>query len=145
TMRDDVAALVPGGGVRVIDPADFVGAGPYDAILELIGGPNMPGNLEALALGGRIVVIGVGAGPVAEVNLLQLMGKRGRISASTLRTRPLEGKAAAAQAVEHHVVPLLATGRVRVPVTDAFPLDQVAAAYERFAAGGKLGKVVLVL
>jgi NADPH:quinone reductase-like Zn-dependent oxidoreductase len=144
-MRDDVAALVPGGGVRVLDPADFVGAGPYDAILELIGGPNMAGNLEALALGGRIVAIGMGGGPVAEINLLQLMGKRGRISASTLRTRPLEGKAVAAQAVERHVVPLLAAGRVRVPVTDTFPLDQVAAAYERFAAGGKLGKVVLVL
>jgi putative PIG3 family NAD(P)H quinone oxidoreductase len=149
TVRDparheEVAEL----GARVIaadDGAALAGAGPYDVILELIGGPNMPANLEALATEGRIVVIGVGAGTVAEVNLHALMDKRAAIHASTLRARPLEGKAAAARAVERHVLPLLADGRIRVPVTATFPLDQVEAAYERFAAGGKLGKVVLLL
>jgi NADPH:quinone reductase-like Zn-dependent oxidoreductase len=132
-------------GARVVDPADFVAAGPFDVVLELIGAPNMPRNLEALATNGRIVVIGVGGGANAEVNLLQLMGKRASIHASTLRARPLEGKSVAALAVEHHVVPLLAAGQVRVPITATFGLDDVAAAYERFAAGGKVGKVVLTL
>jgi NADPH:quinone reductase-like Zn-dependent oxidoreductase len=61
-----------------------------------------------------------------------------------LRARPLEGRAAAVQAVAHHVLPLLAAGRVQVPVTATFGLDDAVAAYERLAAPGKLGKVVLV-
>jgi NADPH2:quinone reductase len=141
-LHDDVRAL---GAEAVVLPDDFVAAGPYDVVLELIGAPNMPRNLEALAPGGRIAVIGVGAGAQADVNLLMLMAKRASIHASTLRARPLEQKAAAAQAVEHHVVPLLARGHVSVPVTDTFPLDDVARAYERFAAGGKLGKLCLTL
>lgn len=137
----DVEAL----GARVVDPADFVAAGPFDVIIELVGGPNMPRNLEALALNGRITAIGFGAGGQAEVNLLMLLAKRGSIMASALRSRPLEEKAAASLTVEHHVVPLLADGRVRVPVMESFKLDDVAAAYERFAQGGKLGKIVLTL
>ena len=61
-----------------------------------------------------------------------------------MRPRPLEEKALAARAVERSVLPLLASGGVRVPVAATYPLDEVEAAYERFAAGGKLGKIVLV-
>jgi NADPH:quinone reductase-like Zn-dependent oxidoreductase len=139
-LADDVRAL---GAASVVAPDAFVAGGPYDVILELIGAPNMPGNLEALAVLGRIAVIGFGAGANAEVNLMLLLAKRGLIRASALRSRPLEGKAAAAQAVEHHVLPLLASGRLTVPVTAAFGLEEAAAAYERFAAGGKLGKIVI--
>lgn len=135
----DVAAL----GATVVDPDDFWDAGPYDVLLELIGGPNLYEDVKALATGGRLVVIGVGAGAKGEVNLLALMSARASIHASTLRARPLEGKAAAADAVERHVVPLLAAGRVQVPILGTYPLDQAAAAYERFAAGGKFGKLVL--
>jgi NADPH:quinone reductase-like Zn-dependent oxidoreductase len=60
-----------------------------------------------------------------------------------LRARPLEEKAAAARAVERHVLPLVGAGAVAVPVAETFPLERVADAYERFAAGGKLGKIVL--
>ena len=62
-------------------------------ILELVGAPNLDENLDALAIGGRISIIGVGAGAKAEINLHKLMGKRGRIHGSTLRTRPIEEKA----------------------------------------------------
>jgi NADPH:quinone reductase-like Zn-dependent oxidoreductase len=105
----------------------------------------MGGNLKSLATLGRIVVIGVGAGPKAEVNLVALMGKRGRISASTLRARPLEEKAAAQRLVERHVLPLVESGAVHVPVAETFPLDAVEDAYERFTAGSKLGKIVLLM
>ena len=91
------------------------------------------------------MVIGVGAGARAELNLLALMGKRASISASTLRPRPLEEKALTARRLERHVLPLLASARIRVPVAETFPLDRVAEAYERFAAGGKVGKIVLEL
>jgi NADPH:quinone reductase-like Zn-dependent oxidoreductase len=97
-----------------------------------------------LATGGRIAVIGVGAGLTAEINLLALMSARGRIHGSTLRARPLAEKATVARRVERHVVPLLARGAVTVPISATFPLADAAAAYERFAAGGKLGKIVLV-
>jgi NADPH:quinone reductase len=138
--HDDMRAL---GADVVVTPDEFAGSGTYDVILELVGAPNMEANLQALATGGRISVIGVGAGGNANVNLLALMQKRGAIHASTLRARPLEAKADAARRVEQHVLPLLADGRVRVPVLATYALDEVEAAYERFAAGGKLGKIVL--
>ncbi|HEV7804460.1 MAG TPA: NAD(P)H-quinone oxidoreductase [Solirubrobacteraceae bacterium] len=141
-LRDGVASL---GAHDVIGPEGFEQQGPFDVVLELVGAPNQPGDLTALATNGRIVVIGVGAGARAELNLLALMGKRARIMASTLRARPLEEKAATARAMEREVLPLFERGDVRVPVAETFALDDVAAAYERFAGGGKLGKVLLEL
>jgi NADPH:quinone reductase len=113
-------------------------------ILELIGAPNLPVDLATLAVGGRISVIGVGAGAAAEIDLLTLMAKRGRIHGSTLRARPLEQKADAARRLEASVIPLVEAGKVTVPMAESFPLDEVGAAYERFRAGGKLGKLVLL-
>lgn len=144
-LREAVAAL---GAHAVIDPSDLAGDDapePFDVILELVGAPNMPINLKRLAVGGRIVVIGVGAGFKAEVNLLALMGKRGKLMGSTLRARPLEEKALATRAVEREVLPLVERGLITVPVAETFAMDDVASAYERFAAGGKLGKIVLEL
>jgi NADPH2:quinone reductase len=140
-LRDQVAAL----GASVIACDGFAEHGPFDMILELVGGPNMPENMTALATGGRITVIGVSAGAKSELNLLALMGKRARIHGSTLRARPLEQKALVARDVEHEVLPLFDSGELSVPIADTFPLDEAAAAYERFAAGGKLGKIVLTI
>jgi NADPH:quinone reductase len=139
SCREQVAAL----GVNAIAPDEFVEAGPFDVILELVGAPNWPGNLEALALRGRIVVIGVGAGAKTELDLRALMMKRARIMASTMRARPLEEKAVATRLVEKAVLPGFVSGDLSVPVAATYPLDQVAEAYDRFKAGGKLGKIVL--
>jgi len=140
-LRDQVLAL---GAHAALDPQATPDAGPYDVLLELVGASNLDANFAALATGGRIVVIGVGGGGFkAELNLLALMGKRARIGASTLRARPLEEKAATARAMERHVLPLFERGQLQVPVAATFPLDDVAQAYERFAAGAKLGKVIL--
>jgi NADPH2:quinone reductase len=140
-LRDGVAQL----GAEVVEPEGFADHGPFDVVLELVGAPNLPDNLSALETGGRIVVIGVGAGFQAELNLLALMGKRARIHGSTLRARPLEEKALTARRMERHVLAVLESGVVRVPIAETFPLDDVAAAYDRFAAGGKLGKLVLMM
>src|SRR4051812_33956985 len=140
-LRPEVEKL----GATAIAPEGFEEHGPFDVVLELVGGPNMAGNLKALETGGRISVIGVGAGPKTELNLLALMGKRARIQGSTLRARPLEQKADAARRLERSVLPLVESEAVRVPVADTFPLDRVEDAYERFAAGGKLGKLVLLI
>jgi NADPH:quinone reductase-like Zn-dependent oxidoreductase len=90
-------------------------------------------------------VIGVGAGAKGELNMLALMGKRARVFGSTMRLRPLEDKALLARRLEQQVLPLFDSGELRVPIAATFPLEQAAAAYERFEAGGKLGKIVLVV
>jgi NADPH2:quinone reductase len=137
--RAEVAAL----GAEVIAPEGFAEHGPFDVILELVGAPNLAEDLTGLGIGGRICVIGVSAGAKAELNLLALMGKRARIHGSTLRARPLEEKALAARRLEHEVLPLFESGALGVPIAETFPLERAAAAYDRFAAGGKLGKIVL--
>jgi putative PIG3 family NAD(P)H quinone oxidoreductase len=140
-LRVEVERL---GAERAIEPGGFEEHGPFDVILELVGAPNFPTNLSALATGGRVVVIGVGAGPKVEgLNLLALMGKRARLMGSTLRARPLEEKALVTRRVERRVLPLLASGALEVPVAESFGLEQVCKAYECFEAGGKLGKIVL--
>jgi len=141
-LWDGVARL---GAAEVVAHDDFADRGPYDVILELVGAVNMAGNLAALNHLGRIVVIGVGAGAGAEVDLLTVMSKRAIITGSTLRARPLEEKALVTRRADVHAVPLLADGAVRVLIEDTYPLKDAAAAYERFAQGGKLGKVVLVI
>jgi NADPH:quinone reductase-like Zn-dependent oxidoreductase len=102
-------------------------------------------DVNSLAIGGRVVIIGVGAGARAEIDLLQLMNRRALVRGSTLRARSLEDKIAAARLVEREVLPLVATQTVRVPVEEVFPMADVDAAYARFAAGGKLGKIILDL
>ncbi|MEV4421723.1 zinc-binding dehydrogenase [Patulibacter sp. NPDC049589] len=145
-LHDGVAAL---GAHEVVFP-DLLAdrdheVEPFDVVLDLVGAPNLAVNLRRLAIGGRIVVIGVGGGAKGEINLHALMSARGRIMASTLRARPLEEKAAAARRIEREVLPLVERGAITVPVAASYPLDDAAAAYDRFAAGGKLGKIVLDL
>jgi len=139
--RDEVGRL---GAHAVIAPDGFQEHGPFDVILELVGAPNLGANVDALATTGRIVVIGIAAGAKAELNLAKLMYKRGRVMASTMRARPLEEKALMTRGLERHVLPLVEQGRIRVPVAETFGLDEAPVAYERFAAGGKLGKLVLL-
>ena len=140
-LRERVAAL----GATAVDPSEVQAHGPYDVILELVGAPNMSANLESLATGGRIAVIGVGGGSNADLNLLGLMAKRARIHGSTLRSRPLEAKADAARRLEAQVLPLFDSGRLHVPIEATFPLQEAAAAYDRFDAGGKFGKIVITM
>lgn len=132
------------GAHEVIRPDRIADCGPYDVSLELVGAPGVEAVLPHLAPGARIVVIGVRAGAKAEVNLLAVMGARATIGGSTLRSRSTEEKAGVAWLVEARAVRLLGEGAVRVPVADTFRMSEAAAAYDRFAAGGKFGKVVLV-
>ena len=118
--------------------------GEYDVILELVGGDLLGQDVERLARGGRLVVIGTGAGARAQVDFGLLMRRRGRILGSTLRSRSAEEKALVVGRLGELALPLLAAGRIAVHVQQAFPLEEAQAAYEAFAAGGKFGKLVLV-
>jgi NADPH2:quinone reductase len=146
TVRNpDLRDAVAGFGATVIEPEGFAQHGPFDVVLELIGAVNMMDNLKALQTGGRITVIGMGGGASGEINLGMLLVKRARIHGSTLRSRPLELKAATARAMERSVLPLLESGAVTVPVAETYPLADAPAAYEHFQRGGKLGKIVLTM
>ena len=138
-MREAVAGL----GADAIATEEFGAHGPYDVTSSSSKRRTWP-EFESIATNGRIVLIGTSAGNRADVNLGAIMQKRARISGSTLRARSLEEKALVARRVEAHVLPLLAGGRLQVPIAATFRLDQVAEAYERFAAGGKFGKIVLL-
>jgi NADPH:quinone reductase len=143
--REELRQAVEALGARAIAPEGFEEQGPFDVVLELVGASNLAGNLGALAIGGRIAVIGVGGtGPKAEINLLSVMQKRARIHGSTLRARPLEEKAIAMRLVEREVLPHFEDGSLTVPVAETFPLERAEDAYTRFESGGKLGKIVLL-
>jgi NADPH2:quinone reductase len=137
--REQIAAL----GVNAIAPAEFAEAGPFDVILELVGAPNFPANLEAIAQCGRIGIVGIGGGAQIDLNLGSLMYKRVRMFGTVMRARSLEEKALMTRGVEKAVLPGFVSGDLSVFVAATYPLDEVAAAYERFQAGGKLGKIVL--
>jgi NADPH2:quinone reductase len=140
-LHEPVSAL----GAMAIDPEGFAEHGPFDVILELVGAVNLEQNLHALETGGRIMIIGTSAGATGEINLGLLMMKRARLLGSTLRARPLELKALTARAVERSVLPAIASGAVKVPIAEVYPLEQAEAAYDHFAGGGKLGKIVLAM
>ncbi len=144
TVRDEARRAEVGTlGASVIEPGQEADHGPYDVVLELVGAASLTNVLPSLATGARVVVIGVGGGGRMELDLLQLMQRRARIGASTMRARSRREKANMAAGVAAHVLPLLVEGRVRVPVCDTFPLPEAEAAYERFRAGAKFGKIVL--
>lgn len=140
--RTELHEAVAAFGATVVEPGEVSASGPYDVVIELVGAPNLATNLESLAIGGRIVVIGTGAGSTTEIDLRQLMVRRAVLRASTLRARSLEEKATVSRLLERHVLPHLEAGRLSVPVAASFPLGEAEGAYGRFREP-KLGKVVL--
>ena len=142
-VRGQVAAL----GAEVIAPGELASRaqelGGADVVVELVGAPNLERDFAALAVKGRIVIVGTGAGDEAPLSLRALMGKRARLIGTVLRARPLEEKATAVQAFAREVVPHLASGRI-VPLVDrVFPAAEATAAFDRMQEQGKLGKVLL--
>ncbi|MHB8312922.1 MAG: zinc-binding dehydrogenase [Candidatus Dormibacteria bacterium] len=140
-MRPELLRL---GANQALDPEEALRQGPFDLVLELVGGPSVAASLESLAVGGRIAVIGLAGGRTMELNLASLMGRRARIFGSTLRARSLAEKAIVVGHVTARVLPLLASGQIQVPVMATYGMERAAAAYRRHALGGKLGKIILV-
>lgn len=120
------------------------GAG-IDVILDVLGGTTLAENVNLLAQEGRIVVVGVMAGPSADVPLAQLMAKRGQIIGTVLRSRPLADKIAATRAFAREVLPLFARGRLRPVVDSVYSFEQIHAATERMESNTNVGKIILQL
>jgi NADPH:quinone reductase-like Zn-dependent oxidoreductase len=122
---------------------ELTGQRGVDAILDSVGAAYLAENLAALAPRGRLVIIGLMGGATGEIPLGPLLAKRLRILGTVLRSRPLEEKAALAQAFAQHVVPLFASGRLRPVVDRVMPMRDVAAAHAYLESNQSFGKVVL--
>jgi putative PIG3 family NAD(P)H quinone oxidoreductase len=139
------------GADRAIDyrEEDFVeivrAAGGADVILDNMGAKYLPRNVEALATEGRLVIIGMQGGTKGELDIATLLGKRAAVIATSLRTRPAGDKASICRAVEEHVWPLVAAGRVKPMVHAEFALEDVAEAHALMDAGDHSGKILLRL
>jgi len=119
------------------------GAGA-DVILDNMGAKYLDRNVQALAVNGRLAIIGMQGGIKAELNIAALLGKRAAISATSLRARPLGEKAAIVAAVREHVWPLIESGQVRPVVDRELPMSEAAAAHQVVEDSGHIGKVLLV-
>lgn len=126
---------------RIKEETDGAGA---DVILDIVGGAYAASNIRALAMDGRIMVIGNQSGVPAEFNLAHLMVKRGRIWGTTLRARPLEQKLSIVAGVREHVWPWVVEGRLRPLVDSTFPFARVADAHRRMEESAHTGKILLV-
>ncbi len=142
--REFNTSLIELGTEAIVLPAQCAEFAPFDVVMELVGGPGLADSVACLATGGRLVVIGVGAGSRVELDMHVLMQKRARIMASTMRSRPLADRALVISALERRVLPLVESGELVVPIAATFPMSDASSAYDRFAAGSKFGKVVLV-
>ncbi len=140
---EEAAALVRELGAEPVPDDSFADDVRADVILELVGAPHFPANLQALNPRGRIVIVGVGAGSKVELDLGAMMGRRAELHGTVLRARSLEDKALAVRAFEREVVPQLATGRIRALVDRVYPAEQARDAYDRLAGSGKSGKVLV--
>ena len=124
---------------------DATGGKGADVILDMVGGDYIERNFEAAAVDGRIVQIAFLGNPKATVDFRRLMVKRLTHAGSTLRARSVPDKGAIARAVEEHVLPLIAAGKVKPLIDSTFPLTQAAAAHARMEASTHIGKIVLLV
>jgi putative PIG3 family NAD(P)H quinone oxidoreductase len=113
------------------------------AILDLVGGGYLAGNLRALATRGRVAVVGLVAGRTAELDLGLLLQKRLTLIGTVLRSRTLEEKIAVAEAFSETALPLFTSGRLRPVLDRVYPFTEVGAAHEYVEGNRNFGKVVL--
>jgi putative PIG3 family NAD(P)H quinone oxidoreductase len=114
-----------------------------DVLLDSIGAPYLERNLRSLAVGGRLVLIGLMGGAKAEIGLGQLLMRRLQLIGSTLRARPVEEKAAIVSAFQARFAAALEKGEIRPVVDRVLPLERVAEAHRVMKASEHFGKIVL--
>jgi putative PIG3 family NAD(P)H quinone oxidoreductase len=124
---------------------DFVEkARGIDIVLDHLGAIYLARDLEALGVGGRVVIIGsLGGQRSTEIDFSKLLGKRQQIIGSTLRARPIEEKSAIVAAFVERFGDDLAAGRIHPVIDSVFPLEHAADAHRRMAASDNFGKIVL--
>ncbi|HEX8143503.1 MAG TPA: NAD(P)H-quinone oxidoreductase [Pyrinomonadaceae bacterium] len=124
---------------------EWTGGAGVNVILDLVGGAYLSANIEALALRGRLMLVGTTAGSRAELDLGTVMGKRLRITGTVLRPRSTEEKALAVRRFAAHVVPLFERGSLRAVVDRIYGIDEVRSAHERMESNASFGKIILTI
>jgi NADPH:quinone reductase-like Zn-dependent oxidoreductase len=133
-----------GDNLETVTPEQEAAHGPFDIIVELVGGPDCLHRIKQLRANGTYVIVGVQGGASAALPMFDLMLRRASIIGTTIRGRDHADKVLLARSIRDSVVPLLSQGRIRVPVEASYPLDDHPAAYARLAGSGKFGKLVFV-
>jgi putative PIG3 family NAD(P)H quinone oxidoreductase len=123
---------------------EATGGRGVDVVLDVVGAAYLDRNLDVLATGGRLAVIGLQRGRRGELDLGTLLAKRARVLGTTLRSRPAEEKAAVVAGVARDLWPAVAAGTVRPVVAARIPLAEAERAHALLRSGGVFGKVVLV-
>ena len=114
-----------------------------DVVLDNMGAKYLARNVDVLATNGRLVTIGLMGGRRAELDMGQLLAKRGAVIATSLRSRPAMEKAAIVAAVREHVWPLIEAGDVKPVIHSRHPLERAADAHRELEASGHIGKILL--
>jgi NADPH:quinone reductase-like Zn-dependent oxidoreductase len=122
---------------------ELTGDAGVDVVLDSIGGAYFERNVASLAVGGRLVVIGLTSGATAQINLAQLMLRRLHVVGSTLRARSNDEKTRIVADFERQFGAALAAGRLRVVVDRVLPLGEAPEAHRLVEASGHFGKVIL--
>jgi putative PIG3 family NAD(P)H quinone oxidoreductase len=123
---------------------DFAEHGPYDVILDVVGGGYLERNVRSLANDGRLVVIGMQDGLEGTLNLAELVFKRASVHGTTLRTRSLEQKAAILAGVANTVWPMIENGSVQLVIDQTLPMAEAAEAHRLMETSQHIGKILLV-
>jgi putative PIG3 family NAD(P)H quinone oxidoreductase len=123
---------------------DFTEYGPYDVILDVIGGSYLERNVRSLAADGRLVVIGMQDGLEGKLNLAELVVKRASVHGTTLRTRSVEQKSAIVAEVRDRVWPMIEAGSVQLVIEQIVPMAEAAEAHRLMETGSHTGKILLV-
>jgi putative PIG3 family NAD(P)H quinone oxidoreductase len=122
---------------------EFTGGHGADVVLDIMGAAYLDRNVAVLATGGRIATIGLQGGRTGELDLGVLMTKRGLISATTLRARPIADKARIVRGVRDQVWPLV-PGRIRPVIDTTLPMAEAAGAHRRMEGSDHIGKILLL-
>jgi len=120
-----------------------LGGQHVNAVMDLVGGNYLEGNLRVLALRGRIVIVGLTAGATAQLNMGWMLRKRATIVGTTLRARPLEEKISLAREFSNRIIPLFAAGKLQPVVDRVLPFSEIRAAHDLMESNRTFGKVVL--
>ncbi|MCF3118992.1 NAD(P)H-quinone oxidoreductase [Streptomyces arenae] len=123
---------------------DFTAFGPFDVILDVVGGDYLERNISSLAADGRLVVIGLQNGLEGRLDLADIVFKRVSVHGTTLRTRSKEQKAEIVAEVRDKVWPMIESGAVRLIVDRTVPMAEAAEGHRLMEAGGHVGKILLV-
>jgi NADPH:quinone reductase-like Zn-dependent oxidoreductase len=115
----------------------------FDTILDVVGGEEIERNLQAVAMKGRIIQVGLMGGSTVPVNVYALMGRRVSWTGTMLRARPIEEKIALTRRFAAEMLPLFDSGRLRPVIDSRFPFDQIADAHRHMAANANAGKIMV--